>query len=222
MSETNKLAATVRTEFGKGAARRARRDGLVPVVLYGHGTEPQHFTVVARDFAAILRKDGTNAVLNLDIDGTEQLALTKQVVVHPLRNYIEHTDLLVIKKGEKVVIDVPVVVTGEAAAGTLVSQDANVISVESDATKIPQQLEVSVQDAEIGTQILAGQIELPEGSTLDADPETLIVNVIPAPTEEELEAEGEGDATEGDEPAAEGDEAEGEAAEGESTEGDEN
>lgn len=222
MSDPNRLEAHVRTEFGKGAARRTRRDGQVPAVLYGHATDPQHLALDARAFAKVLRENGTNAVLTLDIAGKEQVALTKSVVVHPIRRYIEHADLLVIKKGEKVVIDVPVVVTGEAAAGTLVSQDANVISVESDATKIPQQLEVSVQDAEIGTQILAGQIELPEGSTLDADPETLIVNVIPAPTEEELEAEGEGDATEGDEPAAEGDEAEGEAAEGESTEGDEN
>lgn len=222
MSDPNRLEAHVRTEFGKGAARRTRRDGQVPAVLYGHATDPQHLALDARAFAKVLRENGTNAVLTLDIAGKEQVALTKSVVVHPIRRYIEHADLLVIKKGEKVVIDVPVVVTGEAAAGTLVSQDANVISVESDATKIPQQLEVSVQDAEIGTQILAGQIELPEGSTLDADPETLIVNVIPAPTEEELEAEGEGDATEGDEPAAEGDEAEGEAADGESTEGDEN
>ncbi|KAA0023840.1 50S ribosomal protein L25/general stress protein Ctc [Antrihabitans cavernicola] len=221
-SDPNRLVAIVRTEFGKGAARRTRRDGQVPAVLYGHASDPQHLALDARAFAKVLRDSGTNAVLTLDIAGKEQVALTKSVVVHPIRRYIEHADLLVIKKGEKVVIDVPVVVTGEAAAGALVTQDANVISVESDATKIPQQLEVSVQDAEIGTQILAGQIELPEGSTLNADPETLIVNVVPAPTEEELEVEGEGEAAEGDEAAVDGDEAEGEAAEGESTEGDEN
>ncbi|MDI9946970.1 50S ribosomal protein L25, partial [Rhodococcus sp. IEGM 1302] len=95
MSEENNLVAVVRTEFGKGAARRARRDGQVPTVLYGHGEDPRHLNVPARDFAAILRAHGTNAILTLDIEGTEQVALTKSVVVHPIRNYIEHADLLV-------------------------------------------------------------------------------------------------------------------------------
>ncbi len=199
MSETNKLAATVRTEFGKGAARRARRDGLVPVVLYGHGTDPQHFTVVARDFAAILRKDGTNAVLHLDIDGEEQLALTKQVVVHPLRNYIEHTDLLVIKKGEKVVVNVPVLVEGDAAAGTQIAQDLNEIEIEADALSIPESIVVSVEGLEAGTQILASQLDVPAGVTVLTDPEALVVNVteiVAAETESEDDAEAE--AAEGD------------------------
>ena len=191
MSETNKLAATVRTEFGKGAARRARRDGLVPVVLYGHGTEPQHFTVVARDFAAILRKDGTNAVLNLDIDGKEQLALTKQVVVHPLRNYIEHTDLLVIKKGEKVTVSVPVVIEGEPAGGTQVAQDLNEVEVEADALNIPENIVFNVHNLEAGTQITAGQLELPAGATLVTDAEALVINIteIAAAKTDEDEAE---------------------------------
>ena len=188
MSEENNLVAVVRTEFGKGAARRARRDGLVPTVLYGHGEDPKHLNVVARDFASILRAHGTNAVLTLDIDGTEQVALTKSVVVHPIRNYIEHADLLVIKKGEKVTIDVPVVVTGDAAAGTMVAQDASTISLEADALHIPEQIEVSVEGLEAGTQILASQLELPKGSTLQADADVLIVNITAAATEASEEA----------------------------------
>ncbi|MCS3780872.1 50S ribosomal protein L25/general stress protein Ctc [Tsukamurella ocularis] len=198
MSETNKLVATVRTEFGKGAARRARRDGLVPVVLYGHGTEPQHFTVVARDFATILRKDGTNAVLNLDIDGTEQLALTKQVVVHPLRNYIEHTDLLIIKKGEKVTVSVPVVVEGEPAGGTQVAQDLNEVEIEADALNIPENIVVNVHNLEAGTQITAGQLEVPAGATIVTDAEALIINIteIAAAQTDEDEAEAADEAAE--------------------------
>ncbi|BDH56047.1 50S ribosomal protein L25/general stress protein Ctc [Tsukamurella sp. PLM1] len=190
MSDTNKLVATVRTEFGKGAARRARRDGLVPVVLYGHGTEPQHFTVVARDFAAILRKDGTNAVLNLDIDGKEQLALTKQVVVHPLRNYIEHTDLLVIKKGEKVTVSVPVIVEGEPAGGTQVAQDLNEVEIEADALSIPENIVINVHNYEAGTQVTAGQLEVPAGVTVITDAEALVINVTEiAATQSEDETE---------------------------------
>ncbi|KXO89080.1 50S ribosomal protein L25/general stress protein Ctc [Tsukamurella pseudospumae] len=177
MSDTNKLVATVRTEFGKGAARRARRDGLVPVVLYGHGTDPQHFTVVAREFSAILRKDGVNAVLNLDIDGKEQLALTKQVVVHPLRNYIEHTDLLVIKKGEKVTVSVGVVVEGEPAGGTQVAQELNEVEIEADALSIPENIVVNVHKLEAGTQITAGQLEVPAGVSVLTDADALVVNV---------------------------------------------
>jgi large subunit ribosomal protein L25 len=189
MSDENRLVAAVRTEFGKGAARRARRDGQVPAVLYGHGEDPRHLNVPSRDFAAILRAHGTNAILTLDIDGKEQVALTKSVVVHPIRNYIEHADLLVIKKGEKVTVDVPVVVTGEAASGTLVAQDAATISLEADALHIPEQIEVSVEGLEVGTQILANQLELPKGSTLQADEELLIVNVVAAPTAADLEEE---------------------------------
>ncbi|MFC9359802.1 50S ribosomal protein L25/general stress protein Ctc [Rhodococcus sp. NPDC057014] len=205
MSDENRLVAAVRTEFGKGAARRARRDGQVPAVLYGHGEDPRHLNVPSRDFAAILRAHGTNAILTLDIDGKEQVALTKSVVVHPIRNYIEHADLLVIKKGEKVTVDVPVVVTGEAASGTLVAQDAATVSLEADALHIPEQIEVSVEGLEIGTQILANQLELPKGSTLQADEELLIVNVVAAPTAADLEEEtGEAAAETAEAPAEEG------------------
>ncbi|MBF6546319.1 50S ribosomal protein L25/general stress protein Ctc [Nocardia brasiliensis] len=199
MSDANLLEAAVRTEFGKGAARRTRRAGNVPAVLYGHQADPQHLSVNAQAFSAILREHGTNAVLNLVIDGKKQLALTKSVVVHPIRRYIEHADLLIVKKGEKVSADVNVVITGEAAAGTLVTQDATTISIEADALNIPESIEVSVEGVEAGTQINAGELTLPKGVTLNVDAETLIVNVIAAP---QAEAE-EGDEAEGETASAE-------------------
>ncbi|MBF6195378.1 50S ribosomal protein L25/general stress protein Ctc [Nocardia sp. CDC186] len=190
MSDVNLLEAAVRTEFGKGAARRTRRAGNVPAVLYGHQSDPQHLSVNAQAFAAILREHGTNAVLNLVIDGKKQLALTKSVVVHPIRRYIEHADLLIIKRGEKVTADVNVTVTGDAAPGTLVTQEATTVSVEADALNLPEAIEVSVEGGEAGTQITAGELRLPEGVSLAADAETLIVNVIAAPAAEPVEGEG--------------------------------
>ncbi|MGW6693430.1 50S ribosomal protein L25/general stress protein Ctc [Rhodococcus sp. NPDC054953] len=203
-TDVNNLKAAVRTEFGKGAARRARRDGNVPAVLYGHGTDPQHLSVNAREFAAILRAHGTNAVVTLDIEGTEQLALTKSVVVHPIRRHIEHADLLVVKKGEKVTVEVPVVLTGEAASGTLVTQDVTTIKLEVEALHIPEQVEISIEGAKAGTQVLAGGVELPTGATLADDAELLLVNIVEAPSAESLEGAGEEAAAE----AAEGEAAE--------------
>lgn len=214
----NNLKAAVRSATGKGASRRARRDGRVPVVLYGHGTDPQHLELNGHDFAAVLRNAGTNAVLTLDIDGTEQLALTKAIEIHPIRRNIQHADLLVVRRGEKVTVEVTVVVEGDAAPGTLVTQDANAIEIEADVQSIPEQLTVSVEGAAEGTQILAGQVELPGGVTLVSDPELLVVNVVTAPTEEDLEAEGageEGEAAEEPE-AAEGEGGEEAAAESDS------
>lgn len=166
----------------------------------------------------MLRNAGTNAVLTLDIDGTEQLALTKAIEIHPIRRNIQHADLLVVRRGEKVTVEVTVVVEGDAAPGTLVTQDANAIEIEADVQSIPEQLTVSVEDATEGTQILAGQVELPGGVTLVSDPELLVVNVVTAPTEEDLEAEGageEGEAAE-DAEAAEGEGGEEAAAESDS------
>ncbi len=202
-NEQNKISAAVRTEFGKGSARRARREGQVPAVLYGHKTEPRHLLLGALEFAAILRHSGTNALLTLDIEGEEQLALPKQIDVHPLTRIIEHTDLLVVKKGEKVVVEIAVIVSGDAAPGTLVTTDADVIEIEVEATNIPEDLEVSVAGAQAGTQITAADVELPAGATLISDPETLLVNVIEAPTEADLDAEGEGEEGEGASEAAE-------------------
>ena len=215
----NNLTAQVRSTTGKGASRRARREGRVPVVLYGHGTDPQHLELDSHDFAAVLRNAGTNAVLTLDIAGTEQLALTKSLEIHPIRRNIQHADLLVVRRGEKVTVEVTVVVEGEAAPGTLVTQESNALEIEADVQSIPEQLTVSVEEAEEGTQILAGQVELPSGVTLVSDPELLVVNVITAPTEEELEAEGGGESLEEQAEAAEA-EAEEEGAEDAPADGD--
>ena len=188
-NEQNKISAVVRTEFGKGSARRARREGQVPAVLYGHKPEPRHLLLGALDFAAILRHAGTNALLTLDIEGEEQLALPKQIDVHPLTRIIEHTDLLVVKKGEKVIVEIGVLVTGDAAPGTLVTTDADFIEIEIEATRIPEEFELSIEGVEAGTQFTAADITLPDGAELISDPETLLVNVIEAPTEADLETE---------------------------------
>lgn len=206
---TNKLDVEVRTRTGKGASRQARRDGKVPAVLYGHGTEPQHIALNAHDFAAVLRHSGANAVLSLQIDGKEQLALTKAITTHPVKRNLVHLDLIIVRRGEKVTVEVPVHVEGEAASGTLVTQDATHIEIEAEALSIPESLSVSVEDAEEGTQILAADVALPGGVTLVSDPEMLVVNVVAAPTAEEMDSEGAGEETE--EPAAE---AEAEEAEG--------
>ena len=210
-TSANKLTAAVRTETGKGASRRARRNGKVPAVLYGHGSDPQHLELDGHDFAAVLRHSGTNAVLSLDINGKEQLALTKALEVHPIRRSIQHVDLLVVRRGEKVTVEVNVIVEGEAVPGTLVTQDTSTIEIESDVQAIPEQLTVSVEGAEIGTQFTAGSITLPSGVNLISDPDMLVVNVVGAPTAEDLEGEGAGVAEGAEGEAVE--EGEGEAAE---------
>lgn len=227
MSE-NTLTAAERTEFGKGASRRARRAGKIPAVLYGHGAEPRHLELPTIEFARIIRDNGRNAVMTIEVPGQKkQLALTKTITVHPLKNYIEHVDLLVLKRGEKVTVDVYVTITGDPVPDSLLNQDLDVLSIEVDALNIPENLEVSVEGLEIGTHILAGQVELPAGATLLTDPEALVVAVNEAPTEEALAAaeEEEGAEVEGEEAeAAEGEAGEAaegakaEAAEGESSE----
>lgn len=190
-----RLSVEQRTEFGKGAARRTRRAGKIPAVLYGHGTEPRHLSLPAVDFARVIRNNGQNAVITLNIgdagNGSKksELALTKTVTVHPLKNYIEHVDLLVVKRGEKVGVDIPVHITGEASPGTLVTQDLDAIQIEVDALNIPEYFEVSLQDAESGTQIHAADITIPSGADLGTDPEALVVAVNDAPTEESMEAD---------------------------------
>jgi large subunit ribosomal protein L25 len=188
-----RLAAEARTEFGKGAARRTRRAGKIPAVLYGHGSDPKHLALPAIEFARVVREHGQNAVLTLEIDSASELALTKTVTTHPIKNYIEHVDLLLVKRGEKVNVEVPVVITGEATPGTLVTQDATTIEVSVEALHIPEQFEVSIDGAEAGTQILAKDVPLPAGSVLATDADTLIVAVNVAPTAGDLDG-GEGDA----------------------------
>jgi large subunit ribosomal protein L25 len=201
-STVNQLSVSVRTKTGKGASRQARRDGKIPAVLYGHGEAPQHLDLPGHDFAAVLRHSGTNAVLTLDINGKEQLALTKALAIHPIRRTIVHADLLVVRRGEKVVVEVNVVVEGEAGPDTLVTQETNAIEIEAEALSIPEQLTVSVEGAEPGTQFTAGQIPLPPGVTLIDDPDLLVVNVVNAPTAEELAEEGAGEEAEPEEAKA--------------------
>jgi large subunit ribosomal protein L25 len=184
-----RIDAETRTEFGKGAARRTRRAGKIPAVLYGHGTDPQHLSLPELEFKRVVREQGRNAVLTLNIGGTPQLALTKTVVTHPIRPYIEHVDLLVISRGEKVAVEVQIAIVGDAAPGTLVTQELNALEVEADVSNIPEQIEVSVEGLPVGTQIQASDVQLPEGTTLRAEPEILVVNIVAAPTEAQLEAE---------------------------------
>ncbi|MBV9315034.1 MAG: 50S ribosomal protein L25/general stress protein Ctc [Pseudonocardia sp.] len=182
-----RINAERRSEFGKGAARRARRAGKIPAVLYGHGADPLHLTLPALEFSRVLREHGPNAVFALGLSGGTQLALPKAVAIHPIRDYIEHVDLLVIKRGEKVTVEVPVQVEGDALPGSLVIQEMDRLEVEADALNIPESLAVSVTGVEIGTQVLAGQVELPAGVVLRTDPEQLVVVVSNAPTAEEME-----------------------------------
>jgi len=184
-----KIAAELRTEFGKGAARRVRRDNKIPAVIYGHGNDPIHVTLPGHDTMMALKHGGANALLELDIDGKDQLVLSKAVQVDPIRRAIEHIDFVAVRLGEKVTVDVPVHLNGDAARDTLVVTDNTTIQVEAEATHIPEQIEVSIEGAEAGTQILAGSLELPQGTTLLSDPELLIVNITTAPTEEQMEGE---------------------------------
>jgi large subunit ribosomal protein L25 len=186
---TNNLSAEVRTETGKGASRRARRAGKVPAVLYGHGADPQHLLLSSHDFAAVLRNSGTNAVLTLDVQGKEQFALTRALEIHPIRRSIQHADLLVVRRGEKVIVDVNVILEGEAAPGAVVTQDTSTIEIEAEALSIPEQLTLSIEGAQEGTQFLASQVPLPSGVTLVSDPDTLVVNIVAPQAEEESETE---------------------------------
>ncbi len=205
MSDQAHLAATKRTEFGKGAARRVRRANMIPAVLYGHGTPPLHLTLPGHDTMMALKQ--TNAVLKLDVDAEEHLALVKDVQRDPIKRTIEHVDLVVIRKGEKVQVDISVRLEGDAAPETVVSMDYSELTVETDATSIPESFIVSIEGMQAGTQVLAGEVTLPAGVELVTDPEALVVNVSKAISEEELEAElAEADAEAGieqDEPESE-------------------
>ncbi|KQZ07721.1 50S ribosomal protein L25 [Agromyces sp. Root1464] len=198
MDEDNKVVADTRESFGKGAARKLRATGKIPAVVYGHGTEPRHIALPSHQIGLILRK--ANAVLDLQIDGKSQLALVKDVQKDPVHQVIEHLDLIVIKKGEKVQVEVPVHVEGETAPGTIADLDQHTLSLEAEATHIPENVVVNVEGLEEGTQILAGAVELPKGATLLSDPEALVINVhTPQKVdlgEEAAEAEAEGEATE--------------------------
>ena len=229
MSEV-KIQAEPRTEFGKGAARRIRRSAKVPAVLYGHGTDPIHIALPGHDIMLALKN--ANALLSIDIEGENRLALPKQVQRDPIKGFIEHVDLLIVRRGEKVVVDIPVITTGEVVPEGLLVTEHTTLAVEAEATHIPESIELDVEGLEIGAQVNAGDLKLPAGTTLQLEEDALVVHVVAAPTAEELEeelAEAEAEvgiereeseeevAAEPGEAAAEG--AEGGAAEGEGAEG---
>ena len=205
MDEDNKVEAAPRETFGKGAARKIRAAGKIPAVVYGHGTDPQHITLPAHQVGLLIRK--ANAVLDLQISGKSQLALVKDVQKDPVHQVIEHLDLIVIRRGEKVQVEVPVHTEGEPFTGNIADLDAKTLLLEVEATHIPENVVVSIEGLEEGTQILAGAVELPKGATLINDPETLVVNVhvpqkVDLGEEEAVEAEGE-EAAEAEAPAEE-------------------
>jgi len=206
MSDKNTLDVDIRTSFGKGAARKLRQNGKIPAVVYGHGAEPLHVALPAHETTLIARR--ANALLDLKMPEGQQLVLIKDIQRDPVRQIIEHLDLVIIRKGEKVSVDVAVHVEGESFSGTIVQLENNTINVEAEATSIPEYVSVSVEGLEEGSQIHASELVLPEGSVLLSDPELLILSIRePAKIEEpEPVAEGEGAAASG---AGEADQTEG-------------
>jgi large subunit ribosomal protein L25 len=184
-----RLTAEVRTEFGKGGARRTRRSGKIPAVIYGHGADPRHVSLPAREFAQAIRHGGGNVLLTLTLDGKDELTIPKSVQRHPIRGDFEHVDLIAVRRGERVTIDVPLHVTGDIAPGAMLGQEHTTVQVEAEATHLPTEIEVSVEGLEAGAHVTAGDLNLPSGVTLVTDAETLLLNVIVAPTAEDIEAD---------------------------------
>ena len=184
-----RLEAETRTEFGKGSARRTRRAGRVPAVLYGHGQDVVHLSLPAREFAAALRNGGGNVLLTVVLDGKEQLALTKAIQRDPLTRQHKHADLLLVRRGEKTTVEVPIVIVGDPAPDSIPNHQLNTVSIEADATKLPDSIEVDITGRAAGQNITAGDLVLPSGSTLITDPEAMVIGFLGAPTAEALEAE---------------------------------
>jgi len=183
-----RIVAEPRTEFGKGPARRVRRSGRVPAVLYGHGTDTRHITLPGHELLLALKTP--NVLINVDgLKGGGQLALPKAVQRDPIKGFIEHVDLILVRRGEKVTVEVPVQVTGEVGPGGLLDQQMVRIAVEAEATRIPQAIEVDVEGMEIGSAVHAGELSLPQGATLVAEADALVLHVLAAPTAEQIEAE---------------------------------
>lgn len=197
MSDNFKLVANARESFGKGAARKLRATGQTPAVVYGHGAEPLHISVDAHALSLIVRH--ANALIELDIDGKSQLVLVKDVQKEAVRRYVEHVDLIIIKKGESVEVEVPVVVTGEPFAGATMLLELNTMLLAVPATKIPESIEIDVEGLEAGTQILIGEIKLPEGATAIDEADTLVVHIVEPRVAEEPSEDDEAEAA----PAAE-------------------
>ena len=188
MSEL-RLTADRRTEFGKGFARRTRKAGKIPAVLYGHGADPQHLALSLRDFTLAVRRSGANVLLTLDVEGTEFLAIPKAIQRNAIKGTFDHVDLLAVRRGEKVGVDIALVLEGEIAPGGLLQQESTTLSIEADAMSIPTELTISIEGLEIGTQITAADVTLPPGSVLSGDPEQILIIVSEAPTAEQLDAE---------------------------------
>ena len=207
MAQRPVIKAEARTEFGKGVARRLRREWKVPGVIYGSHQEPVHFAVPLLDIQSLVRNNGVNAVLELEIDGEQYLTMVKHVDQNVLTFDIDHVDLLAIKRGEKVEVEVPVTLTGEPAPGTMHIQDADVLLVEADVLSIPEELEVSIEGLEDGAVITAADVTMPEDTTLVAEEDTVIVSISLPEVDEELkeaaEAAEEGGADAGAESADE-------------------
>ncbi|GAA4787591.1 50S ribosomal protein L25/general stress protein Ctc [Streptomyces sanyensis] len=190
MSEV-KLAASVRKEFGKGAARRIRREDKVPGVLYGHGSDPVHITLPGHELLMALRTP--NVLIALDIEGKNELAIPKAVQRDPLKGFLEHVDLLLVKRGEKVTVEIPVQTEGDLApGGYLLEHVLNALPVEAEATHIPESVSVSVEGLEAGASVLAKDITLPKGVSLAVEEDAVVLQVLAAQAEEPA-AEGEGD-----------------------------
>lgn len=187
MAQRPVIKAEARTEFGKGVARRLRREWKVPGVIYGSHQEPVHFAVPLLDIQSLVRNNGVNAVLELEIDGEQYLTMVKHVDQNVLTFDIDHVDLLAIKRGEKVEVEVPVTLTGEPAPGTMHIQDADVLLVEADVLNIPEEIEVSIEGLEDGAVITAGDVTMPEDTTLVAEEDTVIVSISLPEVDEELE-----------------------------------
>jgi large subunit ribosomal protein L25 len=183
-----RIAAEPRTEFGKGPSRRVRRAGRVPAVLYGHGTDPRHVSLPGHDVLLALRT--ANVLIRLEgLSGGSQLALPKAIQRDPIKGSVEHVDLIMVRRGEKVTVDVPVTVTGEVTPDGLLDQQLVQISVEAEATNIPPGIEVDIEGMAIGASVHAGDLALPAGVSLAVEPDVLVLHVIAAPTAEQLEAE---------------------------------
>ena len=187
MAQRPVIKAEARTEFGKGVARRLRREWKVPGVIYGSHQEPVHFAVPLLDIQSLVRNNGVNAVLELEIDGEQYLTMVKHVDQNVLTFDIDHVDLLAIKRGEKVEVEVPVTLTGEPAPGTMHIQDADVLLIEADVLNIPEEIEVSIEGLEDGAVITAADVTMPEGTTLVAEEDTVIVSISLPEVDEELE-----------------------------------
>ena len=169
------INGVVRTEFGKGASRRARRDGLVPAVIYGHGEKPQHITLPARELGVALKQ--SNVLLDIVIDGKTELTLPKAIVRHPLKQILEHIDLVLVRRGEKVVVAVPIHTVGEHDRDGVLEHVNNTIDVRVEATAIPSFIELNIAGLAAGTSLYAGDVVLPAGVELESDVKMIVVHL---------------------------------------------